>query len=347
MIKQNKLKILISSVIILLPSVLGFIIPKESTTPFAFPILIPIFLLATHWLCIFVTSLDKGNKNQSKKVMGILYWIMPTISVYIHALFYLIEFGLESNLSLVIGLMAGIGFIIVGNVLPKSRRNRTVGIKIKWTLENDENWNATHRFVGKVWVVSGALITLCSLLPDAVFFSALFVIMLASVVLPPVYSYRYYKKQKNEGRYVKDDSCSFKPNHSRATVILTVIFIVIILTVCGVIMFTGDLNTECTENGIAIDASYHSDYYISYDDIVSVELRQDTNVGTKYNGFNSARLLMGYFKNDEFGSYLRYSYTKQNSEIIIKLENKTVVIGAESEEATEALYNEILTKIGG
>lgn len=40
-------------------------------------------------------------------------------------------------------------FIVIGNYLPKIRQNNTIGIRIVWTLQDEENWNATHSFSGR------------------------------------------------------------------------------------------------------------------------------------------------------------------------------------------------------
>ena len=53
--------------------------------------------------------------------------------------------------------------MIIGNYLPKVKQNNTIGIRVVWTLQDEENWSATHRFSGKLWVASGVLCMLCGL----------------------------------------------------------------------------------------------------------------------------------------------------------------------------------------
>lgn len=57
-------------------------------------------------------------------------------------------------------------FLVVGNYLPKTRQNYTIGIMIPWTPANEENWNRTHRFAGYLWMSGG--IRLCKKLGYAV-----------------------------------------------------------------------------------------------------------------------------------------------------------------------------------
>ena len=96
-------------------------------------------------------------------------------------------------------LLMGILFIIVGNWLPKCQQTYTMGIKLPWTFASEANWNATHRFGGKVWVIGGIITMLTAFLGS---FWLMMVILLAMVILPTVYSYLYYRnpdKENNDG----------------------------------------------------------------------------------------------------------------------------------------------------
>ncbi|MFQ8814402.1 MAG: SdpI family protein [Gallintestinimicrobium sp.] len=53
--------------------------------------------------------------------------------------------------------------MVIGNYLPKVKQNNTIGIRVVWSLMDEENWNATHRFSGKLWMASGILCMLCGL----------------------------------------------------------------------------------------------------------------------------------------------------------------------------------------
>ena len=77
------------------------------------------------------------------------------------------------------------------------------------------------------------------------------------------------------------------------------------------------------------------------------ELVDKSISGMKVGGFNSARLLLGGFKNDELGSYTSFVYTGKSPSIILRTNNdKIIVIALENAEDTTALYNEIASSIG-
>ena len=71
-----------------------------------------------------------------------------------------------------------------------------MGIKLPWTLDDEGNWNATHRLGGKLWVAGGLLLLLCSVLTAYPILSAIlfFAVLTLMVGVPVIYSYLYYKK---------------------------------------------------------------------------------------------------------------------------------------------------------
>lgn len=48
-------------------------------------------------------------------------------------------------------------FVVVGNVLPKTRQNWVAGIRLPWTLRDADNWRVTHRWAGRAMVVFGLI----------------------------------------------------------------------------------------------------------------------------------------------------------------------------------------------
>lgn len=99
----------------------------------------PLFIFITHWICVSVTIADPKNKNQTKKAIGLIFWICPFISLFASAIIYASAFGLDFNIDKIMMIVIGLMFVVTGNYLPKCKQNNTLGIKVKWTLENEEN----------------------------------------------------------------------------------------------------------------------------------------------------------------------------------------------------------------
>nr|MBQ5811845.1 SdpI family protein [Clostridia bacterium] len=209
MIKKNLKLIIITTVISLLPMAVGLILwdklPDTIATHFGLNgeadgwsskatavLFIPLFITALHLVCAFATSLDPKNKNIDGKPFTLVLWITPTLSVLVCTLTYLIALGYNVSMNIVMPLFMSVLFIIIGNYLPKCKPNYTIGIKIMWTLNDEENWNKTHRFAGKLWVVCGIVTGVVSLFIPWFFFVTIAVMVFA----PVIYSYILYRKKK-------------------------------------------------------------------------------------------------------------------------------------------------------
>ena len=210
--KHTKLNIILSCIILVAPMIFGMIVwnklPESmpihwgvhgevngwSSKPFAVFVL-PLLILAIHGVCIFASRKDFRNKKQSPKVMGLVLWICPLLSLLANSLTYAVALGKEINVLFVVSLTMGALSVLIGNYLPKCQQNRIVGIRIIWTLKNEANWNATHRFAGKAWVIGGLLLMASSLLPYSILPWAMIALLVVFIGLPVLYSYRFHKKE--------------------------------------------------------------------------------------------------------------------------------------------------------
>jgi len=359
MLKNNKLKILISSVIILIPAFFGIImwdkLPDVMTTHWgadgnadgfsgkAFAVFgLSLILLALHFLCLLFTLLDKKQKEQNQKALGIIFWIIPAISLLTNGIIYQTAFGKSFNSMLFMPAIFGLMFIFIGNYLPKIKQNRTLGIKIYWTLNNEENWNKTHRLGGKVWVIGGFIILLSLLFPLKVAAFITTFVMLTIITIPIVYSYIIYKQHQ------KDGTVYTAPQKSKAEKIIVTASISLVALICIVlfiIMFTGNVKVLCESSLFKINATYWSDINVEYSEIDNIEYRKDFNVGVRRSGFGSARLSLGVFENEEFGPYTLYAYTGAKEYIVLTSDEKMLVIGLKSAKETQAIYDTILEKV--
>ena len=213
MMKSNKWKLLVSYLITLLPIPIGLILweylPRQTLhrSQLLAVFAPPIIALITHWICAAAAIADPKNKDQSKKAMGLTFWTCPFISLFTSAVIYSTVFGLDfTMIKLLIMIPEGIMFIALGNYLPKCKQNSTLGIKVKWALENEKNWNATHRFGGKLWFIGGLMILISALLPNAVALNAMIIFILLLAFIPMGYSYVYYRKQLKSGTTDEDTS---------------------------------------------------------------------------------------------------------------------------------------------
>ena len=295
MIKNNKWRLIISSIIIILPCVLGFFgdkaLPDGSMGSPLFFFFIPAVLLAIHWICMLIASAIDKNPSQSKKATEMIFWTIPALSLVVCGIMYAISLGYDSKIHIVILSVMALAFMITGNYMPKITRNRTLGIKIKWTLANDENWNATHRFGGKIFVLAGFLALLAiPLSPDAFPFVAIFLIVFTAL-LPYAYSYRFYKKQLERGTATKEEyKSSYNKVMGKKTSVLVSVIVAIVLIVVLIMMFVGDIESTLGEDALTVKAGFGYSVTLNYDDIRSIEYREDGVDGMRVMGISSAKL---------------------------------------------------------
>ncbi|MDA8354061.1 MAG: SdpI family protein [Firmicutes bacterium] len=116
--------------------------------------------------------------------------------IFIATLLYAL--GYPVDLSQVVPVGIGLLWMVLGNFLGRIRSNYFFGIKLPWTLENEEVWRKTHRFSGPVWMGAGMVIVVSAFLPPWVRGGLIFVAILLTILLPVGYAYRVYRKIHQE-----------------------------------------------------------------------------------------------------------------------------------------------------
>ena len=156
---------------------------------------LPLFMAAMEWVCLFASSADPRRKNLSPKVMTLVLYIVPVIGLVACGATYAIALGMNFSISMIMSILFGVMFIVIGNYLPKCRQTYTLGIKLPWTLASEENWNKTHRMAGPLWMIGGAVQIVFAFLPGEFASCGIMIIVAAAVGVPTVYSFLLAKKQ--------------------------------------------------------------------------------------------------------------------------------------------------------
>ena len=212
MIKKNKVTLIVTTLVILIPILAGLLLwnklPEQVPTHWgidgevdgwsskAFAVFgLPGILLAVHWLCVFASCADPKSANYHPAMFTLALWICPALGLLLGSMMYAVALGYSLNVEIIMPLIVGVMFLVVGNLLPKCRQTYTMGIKLPWTLHNEENWNKTHRFGGKVWVAGGVFTMATAFIGN--FWLLLGVLVVISLA-PTIYSYCLYRKQQDQ-----------------------------------------------------------------------------------------------------------------------------------------------------
>jgi uncharacterized membrane protein len=101
----------------------------------------------------------------------------------------------EINVAKLILPLVGLSFAGLGWYMPKFKQNYFVGFKLPWTLENETNWNETHKVAGKLWIYGGLFQAVVTFILPMKFGMIAFMLAIAvMVIIPSVFSYRLFKK---------------------------------------------------------------------------------------------------------------------------------------------------------
>ena len=208
MIRKNLRTIILTSVVTLLPIIAGLALWAD--LPAELPIHwnaagevdgycskvmavigMPLLLLCIHWLLIFALQFDPKRQGQSDKMITLSLWITPALSVILSAVTMVVGMGTDVPVGAIVSVFLGLTLTVIGNYMPKCRQSYTVGIKLPWTLNSEENWNRTHRMAGWLWMFGGVMIMVLGAFAPII---ATLPFVMAMTLAPIIYSFVLYKK---------------------------------------------------------------------------------------------------------------------------------------------------------
>ena len=120
------------------------------------------------------------------------------LSVFLSALNFIIICSSIRGASMISNLLfplLGLLFAFIGNYLNNIKPNYFVGLRLPWTLSDDNNWRKTHQIASKLWFWGGLFFALISFfLPVQFILPVMVAIILILTIIPIVYSFRLFKR---------------------------------------------------------------------------------------------------------------------------------------------------------
>ncbi|NBK96585.1 MAG: DUF1648 domain-containing protein [Erysipelotrichia bacterium] len=212
---KNKKALIISSIACLFPIAIGLIF--YSQLPEQIPIHwnatgeidnyankpialfgFPFGLLLMHIFVLWAMDKDPKYQNIPKVMYTLMYCFIPILTNFIccFTINAALPNGLDINITKATSLFIGILFLFIGNYLPKCKQSYTVGIKTPWALDDEENWNKTHRLAGFIWSITGLMMLLTIFLPAKFMMAYILILVFIMGFIPYIYSYFLYRKKK-------------------------------------------------------------------------------------------------------------------------------------------------------
>lgn len=208
--RKIDLTVLLTTLICLLPIVMGLVLYEKLPTQIAIhwnaagkpdnyvPKAIavwglPILMAGIHQFVLLMMEKDPKRANVSIVLKQVGLWIIPIISLIITpvTLFKALDYNIP--IEVVAPVMVGVLITVCGNYLPKCKQNYTFGIRLPWTLKSTANWNKTHHMAGFLWTIGGICMIIAGF-SNLSWTPIVLIIAIVLVVVPALYSYNLYKK---------------------------------------------------------------------------------------------------------------------------------------------------------
>lgn len=157
---------------ILLPVLYGtmfhLFIPSSYPVRWALVYLIPVVLLAIHWLFILIGKKRFSCESTGKLPQSLVFWLIPLASILSTMLLIMDGRGMAPEPLILIPMLMGFLLMVAGTYLP--------GMHLRQPL----------RFVGNVWLWCGGITVFISGLVHFYLYNILVAVL---VLLPPIYAF--------------------------------------------------------------------------------------------------------------------------------------------------------------
>jgi uncharacterized membrane protein len=167
------------------------------------------------WLCFIKYFENKQKKstndkeiNESANNAKMIYYVADSMAIMFGVMqcFILYSAFIASkgelttsavDFSVVTNVCMGLLFVVLGNMLPKAKRNSVVGVRTVWSMHNDETWAKSNRMGGILLMISGFLTIIESLIIGGIASTFIMLgILIASTIISTVYSYKIYQRNR-------------------------------------------------------------------------------------------------------------------------------------------------------
>jgi len=115
------------------------------------------------WLAVRYDP-KRANIARSSEALGIVVVALSLLVAVVQSAIINSGFGEAARLDRAVPIAAGALFAIFGYAMPNIRQNYTIGVRLPWTIESEAAWDASHRFIGGIWILVGVVTALLGLL---------------------------------------------------------------------------------------------------------------------------------------------------------------------------------------
>lgn len=155
-------------------------------------------------LFVIVPKMDPKKENYAKhsKAYSVMCAFTVGFMILVTWMSVAAAMGYDIEVSMLVPIVIGVLFIVLGNYMPQIRQNYSFGIKTPWAIDNEYVWRKTHKFGGIVFCIMGIALVVFPFLPLSESFGMPFIlgVIIGGTVLTYIYSWLVFKNQKQENK---------------------------------------------------------------------------------------------------------------------------------------------------
>ena len=171
-----------------------------------------IFPLFSIGMGLFFLLMAKGQRKKGEKTNEKILLIAGVCTLIFFTLlgFYFMLKGLRydpeaaprvsyDNVTRFVSIGVGVLLVVLGNIMPKMRRNALFGLRTKWSMANDTVWQKSQRFGGIASVIAGfAMMILALFVPGIWNVLVMTIVIVIWLILCIVASHHYYLEDQDK-----------------------------------------------------------------------------------------------------------------------------------------------------
>ncbi|MDB5229438.1 MAG: hypothetical protein JWN76_243 [Chitinophagaceae bacterium] len=158
------------------------------------------FVIASLGVYFLLTNLHRIDPKRQNKDSTRYAKLAIGLSVFMAIINFLIILSSAKGaivLEHVLFPLMGLLFAFIGNYMHNIKPNYFAGLRLPWTLSDDENWRKTHLLAGKLWFWCGLIFAVVAVFLPVNVSLYVFLPMIAIItIIPSVYSYRLFRDKK-------------------------------------------------------------------------------------------------------------------------------------------------------
>lgn len=158
-------------------------------------LLLPLVTLGVYFAMLLLPRVDPRRANYAlfEGAYAVIRLSAVVFLGLVYGLILLWVRGVELDVAVVVPVLVGALFVVIGNLLGKIRPNWFVEIKTPWTISSRRSWVKTHRMAGWTFVLLGLAFVVLGFTGQAWAIPALVAATIGSVLLLFVYSYLVWR----------------------------------------------------------------------------------------------------------------------------------------------------------